>query len=687
VEALQEFVDNFTYLGVFAVLLLGSLGVPIPEEMPIIAAAVMSHEGIVRWWLALPVCLLGVLSGDMVLYWVGRYWGERVLHWRLVRLVLSPAREHWLNAAYRRHALKTVVTARHVIGLRAAAFLTAGNARVPFWKFLVADAGAALFGVPLAFGLAYFFTDQIEAIMADVHRAERWLGLAGLLALAAMLIVGVWRWHRRVGKERLDQDRAEDIRRRRERSGWRALTGKAERIVDPFYAVVRVIARFWIWFFFERVEVRHPERVPRRGPVLLCINHPNNLIDSLLVGSVLPRQVHYLATGALFRNPLMARLLVALGVIPVYRKADDPDRMERNVEMFAACEEAFDRGRLIAIYPEGATRAEASLQRIKTGAARIALGYEAHAPGRLTVVPVGLSFAARKRFRGRVLVSFGEPVDVSSHLAGYREEPAKVLHALTTAIQGPMEREVVRVERIDTAAFGRAVETLYRGEFERELWEKRWVSGRQVVSFQSSASIAAAVEHFRKQDPERIERLWQRILGYHVGFAAYRLRDETVRTRLAQTAERQRVARSWQTIVGLPLFAYGAAVNFLPYYLPGWLAGRMSRRATDYATIRLLASVVAFPLFWVLETALVGWAAGLRCAFAFFLSLPLGGLIAYRYLVGTGRLRHQLRFGALLLTRAQEARRLLAERREIIEELERAKRDYLRGATGPSVSA
>ncbi len=454
--------------------------------------------------------------------------------------------------------------------------------------------------------------------------------------------------------------------------------------MDPFYAVVRGIARFWIWFFFERVEVRHPERVPRMGPVLLCINHPNNLIDSLLVGSVLPRQVHYLATGALFRNPFIARLLVALGVIPVYRKADAPDRMERSVEMFAACDEVFDRGQLVAIYPEGVTRAEAYLQRIKTGAARIALGYEAHGPGRLTVVPVGLTFSARKRFRGRVLVSFGEPVDVSSYLASYGEEPAKALHALTTAIQGAMEREVVHVERIDTAAFGRAVEALYRGALERELWEERWLSGRQVDPFQSG-SIATAVEHFRHQDPERIERLWQQILGYHVGLTAYRLRDEAVRTRLERTAERQRVARSWQTIVGLPLFAYGAAVNFLPYYLPGWLAGRISRRPTDYATIRLLASVVAFPLFWALETSLVGWAAGLQWALAFFLSLPLGGLVAYRYLVGTGRLRHQLRFGALLLTRAQEARRLLAERREIIEELERAKRDYLRRAEGPSV--
>ena len=74
VPFLQEIVDNFTYLGIFVVLLLGSLGVPIPEEMPIVAAAVLSHEGNVRWWLALPVCLVGVLSGDVVLHWVGRHW-------------------------------------------------------------------------------------------------------------------------------------------------------------------------------------------------------------------------------------------------------------------------------------------------------------------------------------------------------------------------------------------------------------------------------------------------------------------------------------------------------------------------------------------------------------------------------------------------------------------------------------
>jgi membrane protein DedA with SNARE-associated domain len=197
---LQELLQRFTYLGILAALLLGSVGVPIPEEMPIVAAGILSHEGLARWWLALPVCVVGVLAGDVVLYWAGRRWGERLLRWRVVRHVLTRARADWLKAAYREHAMKTVVMARHVAGLRAAAFLTAGIARVPFWKFILADAAAAAVTVPLAFGLAYFFTHQINAILADVHRVERWLALAGLVAVAGALVVYSVRGNRRVPK-------------------------------------------------------------------------------------------------------------------------------------------------------------------------------------------------------------------------------------------------------------------------------------------------------------------------------------------------------------------------------------------------------------------------------------------------------------------------------------------------------
>jgi glycerol-3-phosphate O-acyltransferase / dihydroxyacetone phosphate acyltransferase len=454
--------------------------------------------------------------------------------------------------------------------------------------------------------------------------------------------------------------------------------------MDRFYRAVRAVARFWLWFLFKSVDARHPERVPAAGPVLLCVNHPNNFIDSLIVGGAVRRKVHYLATAAMFRNRLMARFLLACGAIPVYRKQDDPDKMDRNLDTFAACFAAFARGRLVAIYPEGTTHAEVRVQRIKTGAARIALGYEADHPGELSMIPVGLSFEARKSFRGRVLVAFGEPIRPAAYLAAYREDAMKAVDALTRDLQWAMEAQVVNVERIDDQRLLRAVEELYRDELTRQVMDARGLARRDVDPVRLSRSIADAVRHFKATEPTRVESLWQRIQAYRSLLARYRLRDEVVRARRQRLPARTRLVYSWDAVVGLPFFGYGAVVNALPYFVPRWLARRMARKETDYATIRLLASVVAFPVFWALEIWLVWRAAGPAWAAAFALSLPLSGLIAYRYLIGAGWLRSRLRFARLAATQNQMARRLVAEREAIVVELERAKQDYLAATKGSS---
>jgi 1-acyl-sn-glycerol-3-phosphate acyltransferase len=453
---------------------------------------------------------------------------------------------------------------------------------------------------------------------------------------------------------------------------------------DRFYAAVRRLARFWIWFFFKAVEVRHPERVPVRGPVLLCINHPNNLIDSLLVGAVLPRKVHYLASATLFRHPLLARFLRRCGAIPVYRRQDDPARMDRNVEMFAAVLAALREGRLVGIYPEGTTHAEARVQRIKTGAARIALGYEAErqAGAELAVLPVGLSFEARKSFRSRVLVAFGPPVPVAPQLAVYRDDPAKAVEGLTTRIQWAMEAQVVHAERIDGADLVRAVEELYGGELVKRLQAERGLRPREIDPLRLARAIDEAVAHFRARDPERVERIWQRIQAYRAMLATYRVRDQAVQARLDRPPAARRLRASGVATLALPLFAFGAAVNGLPYLVPRWLARRLARKETDYATVRLLASVVAFPLFWALQTWLVWRLAGAGWALGFAVSLPVSGLVAYHYWVGLGRLRSRLRFAALATSHRQAASRLLTERQAIIGELEQARADYVKATTG-----
>jgi glycerol-3-phosphate O-acyltransferase/dihydroxyacetone phosphate acyltransferase len=479
-------------------------------------------------------------------------------------------------------------------------------------------------------------------------------------------------------------------------------TGARRDTMDGFYRAVRAVGRFWLWFFFRSVDVRHPERVPADGPVLLCINHPNNFIDSLLVGGALPRKVHYLATAALFRNRFVARFLRACGAIPVYRKQDDPSSLrgpsssggaslaapattaERNVGTFEACFKAFGQGRLVAIYPEGTTHAEARVQRIKTGAARLALGYETERPGALRVIPVGLNFDARKSFRGRVLVSFGPVIPVTPYLDAYRRDPVKAVEALTDAIQWGIEAEVVHVERIDESRLVNAVQELYRDQLVRELREERGLAERQVDLVRLSRAIVDSTNYFKQRDPERVERIWQSIQSYRALLAEYHVKDEAVRARLERRRQGQRIRRGWEAIAGFPFFLYGATVNFLPYWIPRWVARRMSHKETDYATWRFLTAMLALPLFWGLETWIVARLAGAAVALVFALSLPISGVIAYRYWVGAGRLRSRLRFGALALTREYAARRLTTERQALIALLEQAKNDYLSATRGSS---
>jgi len=456
--------------------------------------------------------------------------------------------------------------------------------------------------------------------------------------------------------------------------------------MDGFYRAVRAVARFWLWFFFKAVDVRRPERVPHEGPVLLCINHPNNFIDSLVVGAAVRRKVHYLASAALFENPLVARFLRAAGAIPVWRKQDERTHAstDKNAETFAACAAAFGHGALIAIYPEGTTHAEARVQQLKTGAARIALAWEAAHPRTLAMVPVGLTFEARKSFRARVLVSFGARLPLHAYADAYREDPVKAVDALTRHLQAAMEAEVVNVERIDDARLLQAIETLYRDVLARAVMDARGVGPRGVDRVRLSRSIVEAIGWFKAREPERVEAIWQRIRTYRALLAQYHLRDETVHARLERLPARHRIMYSWDAVVGFPFFLYGTLVNLLPYLVPRWLAQHLARKETDYATVRLLASIVAFPVFWGLQTWLVLRAGGGLVAALFALSLPLSGLIAYRYLAGAGRFGSRLRFAVLTATQSAAARRLVAEREAIVAELERARAEWLTATKGSS---
>jgi glycerol-3-phosphate O-acyltransferase/dihydroxyacetone phosphate acyltransferase len=170
------------------------------------------------------------------------------------------------------------------------------------------------------------------------------------------------------------------------------------------------LARTLTRIFFREIEVVGAERVPEAGPLLVVANHHNSLVDPALVLARLPRAPRFLAKSTLWKLPGLRVLLDAAGSIPVYRRQDAGEDTTRNRETFARCHEVLGAGGAVALFPEGISHDAPRLASLKTGAARIALEAGARfAPLGLRILPVGLVFDQKGKFRSRALLRVGAP--------------------------------------------------------------------------------------------------------------------------------------------------------------------------------------------------------------------------------------------------------------------------------------
>jgi membrane protein DedA with SNARE-associated domain len=191
-----DLIRRFGYLGIVLLLVLGGLGLPVPEEAPIVLAAVLSRKRTMTWWLALAACFAGVLIGDFVVYFLGFFYGEKVLRFRLTRKFLTKAREAQIKGYFHRHGIKILILGRFAVGFRTAAYLTAGILRLPPFRLFVADLFAASLSTLLMFGLGYFFADWIEA---GLKEAKHYIVVGVAAVLACWLLYRYYKARRRAG--------------------------------------------------------------------------------------------------------------------------------------------------------------------------------------------------------------------------------------------------------------------------------------------------------------------------------------------------------------------------------------------------------------------------------------------------------------------------------------------------------
>jgi len=177
-----------SYLGFFLFIAATGCGMPIPEEAAIVVAGVLSSQQQLYWPIAFAVCLAGAVVGDTFMYAIGYRWGHSIFtkHPRFAKL-FATENEKQFQGAVETHALKVMLIARFLVGIRAPVYVMTGVVRLPFRRFLLYDVISATLVVGVVFGLSYVFGEHVKDWVRHAEIRATIVVVLVLIAVAAIL--------------------------------------------------------------------------------------------------------------------------------------------------------------------------------------------------------------------------------------------------------------------------------------------------------------------------------------------------------------------------------------------------------------------------------------------------------------------------------------------------------------------
>jgi 1-acyl-sn-glycerol-3-phosphate acyltransferase len=434
--------------------------------------------------------------------------------------------------------------------------------------------------------------------------------------------------------------------------------------------LARAVIRAAVWavgvfYRVERVGLGLPD-----GAVLIVANHPNMLMDPLLAMKAAGRRVRVLAKAPLFGIPLFGHVLRALGTLPVYRVQDDRTRLPRNVQTLQQAIDTLLSGGTVLTFPEGMSHSSPALAPLKAGAARIALEAEALSGWRLgvEVVPMGLTYYRKHRFRSRALAVLGEPIKVSGWRQEFEADRAAGTRSLTEAIERGLRRQTLNLadesdrELVETADLLHARSRGLAGWREREPLQERLPRLQR---------FAEQFAWLRATDPGR----WGRLAS---SLRSYRERIEVLGSGEADVPPRDEAGRMGRLVLreaavlvlGLPLAALGTVVWYLAYIAAGLVGRIMKPEIETVATVKFLAALVLYPATYLGWIALAAVGRGLPAAAGVALALPPLGLFALHWQRRREEVWEDVKLFFRILRRPELSEHAMAERAKLAAELE-----------------
>ncbi|CDS05953.1 hypothetical protein LRAMOSA08481 [Lichtheimia ramosa] len=375
------------------------------------------------------------------------------------------------------------------------------------------------------------------------------------------------------------------------RSPQQPSTRSAESDDSRIYQALKYLSRLAVWVYFRHVHVISRKPISPTGPLLIAANHMNMVLDPAVLIATFPqkRPCHFWALARFFKIPIAGKVLHAAGVLPVDTKTHS------NAKLFEHTLQCLEHGGVIALFPEGTSYTLPHHLPFKDGMSWAAFEFLSHHPDiPLTVIPVGITYTTKNKWRSDVVVEYGEPIRVTSHdLQQFKLNPKPAVKDLTAKIAHGVEQGTINSPDWDTLHAAAAARFI--------LFDNTKLEDYVRVS-QSLIQVLRPTED-NKDTPNELKN---RLLTFSKNLRLLRLSPQDIsmyeKQEITLSRAVVRLASTWTALaVQIPLFLPGIMINW-PIYLFGRLAERYEQYTESVAQSKLVFSVViGVPLYMTLS--------------------------------------------------------------------------------------
>lgn len=435
------------------------------------------------------------------------------------------------------------------------------------------------------------------------------------------------------------------------------------------YELERIFFRPIYRLFYRKLQWHNQQAIPKNRPVILAINHQNALMDALIFVFLLKKQPFFLARADIFKKKFVAKILMQLKILPVFRIRDGAKNLKQNEETFDIVIKGLQNNKIVGIMPEGSHGDKRQLRQLKKGVFRIGFSIQekfGSQPGAI-ILPVGLEYSNYQKAYQDLFVNFGQALELADYWFEYQKDPAATMNKMTKVLSEKMHEVMIDIQQDRYYEMYDVLRKVYR----KPVIQQMGLNNNKLLDrFKAEKHIIKSLDVFKENNKKEFTRLNTKAKLYIRFLKKWHFRNWIVTSG----------SHSFFTILGgalallilSPIFLAGFLLHLLPFQMPVWLTKGKIKDPQFVSSFRWVLGwlfyILLLPAFVIL--ILIFLPELYMKIIISILILPLGWF-SVRYLVHAKKLWAMVRYNTSIYAKNKNIARLQQLKKDIYEIMEK----------------